>query len=168
MPTDLQACDGGLGVLRLFVPSEPQGWQRPGVQMRGRHPRLYTQQKTAAYEACVAQVAGFAAARQRWTHDGAPLRLEATMLHRRPRSTPPGHPCRGHSGRAWLTKKPDVDNVAKAVLDGLVRGGVIADDIAVCELVCRQFWAAKGEDPGVHIEVSRLRPWADTPQGAQT
>jgi len=63
--------------------------------------------------------------------------------------------------RSWCARKPDVDNVAKGVLDALTDGGAWADDAQVCALVVHRCWAAvqprcRGEEPVVeaeHIEV---------------
>ncbi len=145
--------------LRMFVPGEPVGWQRPGVRVIGkgkaRRAQLYTQNKTEDYEALVRDVGRLAVIRARWPAD-RPVAVELLMMHKRPKFPPKGHPCHGHEGRAWLTKKPDVDNVAKAVLDGLVKGGVVADDVLVVRLECTQVYGAVGEAPGVHVVVRRL------------
>ena len=53
-------------------------------------------------------------------------------------------------------KKPDLDNLLKAVLDGLVVGGIIDDDNAITDLsVCKRY--ANDEHPlGVEVEITCL------------
>lgn len=48
--------------------------------------------------------------------------------------------------------RPDLDNLAKAILDGL-QGVAYADDGAVCELRIRKLYAGKGDPPGAVIAV---------------
>ena len=52
--------------------------------------------------------------------------------------------------------RPDVDKLARAVLDGLVSGGVMADDAQVVVLVARKVYASNGEAPGALIEVEAM------------
>ena len=52
--------------------------------------------------------------------------------------------------------RPDIDKLARAVLDGLVMGGVMADDGQVAVLKAYKTYAGPGETPGVLIEVEAL------------
>ena len=60
-----------------------------------------------------------------------PLRLKATVPH---------------------IKRPDIDKLARAVLDGIT-GIVLADDSLVTELLARKRHAEPDETPGVHIRI---------------
>ena len=62
------------------------------------------------------------------------------------------------SGRLWRTRKPDVDNVCKSVLDALVTAGVLRDDVIVAELVARSLVASDGEAPHVRVVLEELEP----------
>lgn len=53
--------------------------------------------------------------------------------------------------------RPDVDKLARAVLDGITAGGAIADDAQVCELTACKVWCAEGRAPGVIIEIEELK-----------
>lgn len=54
------------------------------------------------------------------------------------------------------TKKPDIDNLAKGVLDGLVKGRVIADDNAVTDLMLYKRYVEPGHPAGVEVEVTAV------------
>jgi Holliday junction resolvase RusA-like endonuclease len=49
--------------------------------------------------------------------------------------------------------RPDVDKLARAVLDGLTAGGAFADDSQVVDLAVSKQWCGPGESPGVWIEI---------------
>lgn len=54
------------------------------------------------------------------------------------------------------TKRPDVDNYAKAVLDGLVKGRIIADDGLVTDLSVAKRYLEPGHPYGVEISLTAL------------
>lgn len=47
----------------------------------------------------------------------------------------------------------DVDKLARATVDGLVRGGVLSDDKHVVQLIAWKRWAEPGEEPGCVVDV---------------
>lgn len=52
--------------------------------------------------------------------------------------------------------KPDLDKLARAVLDALVQAGVIGDDAQVVDLDARKAWCTPNDPtPGAHITVGR-------------
>ena len=58
--------------------------------------------------------------------------------------------------RMWHGSKPDIDNVAKSVLDSLVMAGVIRDDTQVVFLTARSVYASKSEGPCVEVKLSSI------------
>jgi Holliday junction resolvase RusA-like endonuclease len=52
----------------------------------------------------------------------------------------------------WHTKKPDIDNLAKAVMDAL-NGIVWKDDSQICELSAVKIYDVT---PGIQLEVTEL------------
>ncbi len=67
-------------------------------------------------------------------------------------------------GRMPYRGKPDLDNVYKAVCDGLTRAAVWADD---CQIDnhdgSRRYYAAAGEDPHTEVRVARVDGVAEAP-----
>lgn len=116
------------------VPGEPRGKGRGRAVRTGRGVRVVTPQDTRVYEALVTD-----RAMQAWGDRppmSGPLLVEITMVHRRPA----GLFRRGDSAaRIWRARKPDVDNIVKAVLDGVQAAGIWSDDAQVVMLVARQY-----------------------------
>jgi Holliday junction resolvase RusA-like endonuclease len=55
-------------------------------------------------------------------------------------------------GRLYHTKRPDIDNLEKALLDGLGDAGIFGDDAQVCvRLPGGKFYGAEGERVGVEV-----------------
>jgi len=57
---------------------------------------------------------------------------------------------KGQSDFEWKNTRPDLDNLAKLLLDEIVRAGIIADDARVVELILRKLWV-KERDAGIKI-----------------
>lgn len=60
------------------------------------------------------------------------------------------------SAPKYPAKRPDLDKLCRAVLDGLVAGGVMADDSQVCSINSAKVYASNGEAPGAIIEVEAM------------
>lgn len=54
---------------------------------------------------------------------------------------------------AFKTTRPDLDKLVRSVLDGLVKGGVLADDSLVTELTACKAYATPGAYPRCEVEV---------------
>ncbi len=66
------------------------------------------------------------------------------------------------------TQKPDGDNVAKAVMDGLTAAGVWPDDAVVWSLEIRKVWAVQGYCTILAVDSGRIvDEWADEKPEAQ-
>ena len=57
---------------------------------------------------------------------------------------------------AHATKKPDLDNLVKAILDGLVQGRVIEDDNCITDLSVMKRYADDQHPPGVEVDLTCL------------
>lgn len=53
-------------------------------------------------------------------------------------------------------KKPDIDNYAKGVLDGLVKGRVLEDDGLITDLTVQKRYLEPGHPEGVEIDLTAL------------
>lgn len=136
--------------IAFIVPGEPQGKGRPRIGRVGAHARMFTPAKTAAYEGLVAMAAREAMA-------GAPLidgpcALTLEVRHSMPKAFSRAKRALALSHQTWPTKKPDADNVLKAVCDGM-NGVVWVDDVQAVTVSVSKVYA---ETPGVLVRVTRL------------
>jgi len=53
-------------------------------------------------------------------------------------------------------KKPDIDNYAKAVIDGLVKGRIIEDDGLITDLAIQKRYLEPGHPEGVEVDLTAL------------
>ena len=132
------------------VPGEPQGKGRPRVGSVAGRARMFTPAKTVAYEGLIAHAAQ-AAMRGGQPFDG-PCRIELDVLCTVPASWSAKKRAQALAGAIRPAKKPDADNVLKAVCDGL-NGVVWRDDAQAVEGMWRKVYA---ETPGVRVWVAPL------------
>jgi len=116
-------------MIRFVVPGRPHGKRRPRVTMRGRKAVVYTPRETRQYEERVAWEAKAAGAR---VLDG-PVGVRIICVTSR-------------------RNRPDLDNAAKSVLDGL-NGICWNDDRQVVEL---HVYVRRGRPERVEVEVWSL------------
>lgn len=135
--------------LHLDINPVPKG--RPRFSKVGGFVRSYTPKKTSDYEATVRQ-----AAQQAMTREPLETPLEAFLYFRLPipKSYPKKRVQACLSGLERPTKKPDLDNLAKSVLDGL-NGVVYLDD---SQLVSLHITKVYDHNPGVDIMVREELP----------
>lgn len=134
------------------VPGQPTGKGRPRVNTITH--RAYTPQKTRAYESLVQESYKYAALHQK-RHSG-PVRAEITAFYKIPKTWPSSRKRAAVAGEISPLIKPDLDNVAKAVLDAL-NGLAYTDDSSITELIVRKVYADEGR-----VEVT-LRSGGDLP-----
>jgi len=144
----LLTADDGPQSLSFIVPGLPRGKGRPCAIIRGGHAFVYTDAKTVSYENLVA-LAGMAALGSRPPFD-CPLAVALLI-----RVTPAASASR--KARAAMlagdippAKAPDLDNVAKAVLDGLNKR-VFRDDALIVYLAVGKAYATA---PGVDVLIA--------------
>ena len=123
------------------VPGKPHGKERPRV-INGH---AYTPEKTKAFEQAVA-----------WAYKAAggklfegPVEVNATAFYDIPKNTSKKSRELMERGIILPMKKPDVDNVVKAVLDAL-NGIAYKDDNQVVRETGTKFY---GKEPCLYIEV---------------
>jgi Holliday junction resolvase RusA-like endonuclease len=134
--------------LRFQVPGQPQGKGRPRVGKIGAHARLFTPAKTVAYEGLVAHAAQEAMAGRK-PFDG-PVQVSMALGCQVPQSWSQRKQRAAIAGEIRPTSKPDIDNVVKAVFDGL-NGVAWRDDVQVVTLTVGKHYSAI---PRVAVHVS--------------
>ncbi len=134
---------------RFEIPGEPQGKARPRFDSRRRV--TYTPQKTRDYEAFVR------GNYYKQTGGNEPLSgavtARITAYFAIPKSTTKRDRADMLAGVILPTKKPDLDNIAKAILDAL-NGLAYRDDACVTEVTARKFYS---ESPRVEVELTDER-----------
>ena len=126
--------------LSFTVPGEPVGKGRPRAFRAGAGIRMHTPAKTASYENKVALFAVSALQGLRMDAD-APYRVTIRAFLGMPASLS-AKKRDAMEGTACL-KKPDADNIAKAVCDAL-NGVIWKDDSQVFDIRVVKRWAAVG------------------------
>lgn len=137
-------------ILKIVVPSVPVAQPRVKATRRGNHAGVYTPSGPIdAFKACLRIVASESFSGPLLT---GPLRVDCEFVFPRTKSqqwkTRP-------MPRIRHTKKPDRDNLDKAVLDSL-NGLVWVDDAQVCDGAITKWIAAGDEHAKVTITVIEL------------
>lgn len=139
-----------LAPVAFVVPGEPIGKGRPRIGKVGNHARMFTPAKTANYEGLIAH-AGHQAMAGRELIEG-PVMVELHIALSIPQSMSKKRKAQAIAGDLFPTKKPDMDNVIKAIYDGL-NGVVWKDDVQVVDAHVRKRY---GETPGVKVRIVPL------------
>ena len=138
-------------IIAFAVPGEPKGKARPRTVQIAGHASTYTPKETVMYENLVRLYYQQAA---RGLRLSGPIQAESSAIH--PSRNPPQKKKRALmlDIKTLCQKKPDVDNLAKIVLDSLNK---IAydDDAQVCRLLVEKRY---GETPQVLVRLSELEP----------
>lgn len=127
--------------IRFSIPGDPQGWARTRTN-NGSH---FTAPPTRGYQNTIRWMAKAAGAK---VLDG-PLGIEITAHYRIPASATKSRREAMLHGDDYPTKKPDIDNVVKNVLDALNK---LAwnDDAQVVSLSVLKLWS---DEPRVDVDV---------------
>ncbi len=137
-------------MIRFTVPGQPQGKGRARFSTAGKFARAYTPAKTVAYEGLIALAAQDAMA-ERPLIEG-PVYLHVTATFPIPASWSKKRRAGITSGTSWHTSKPDGDNIAKSVGDGL-NGIVWKDD---SQVALTKILKVYGDKPGLDVMVEAL------------
>lgn len=128
-------------MITICIPGEPVGKGRPRVSTIGGHARMFTPAKTKSYENHVKEEA-LASMRGMEPLSGA-VALHLELYLGVPASYPKGKRAKCLSGEIRPTKKPDIDNVVKAICDAF-NGAVWIDDVQVVDLHVTKRYAEEG------------------------
>ena len=128
----------------FVVPGQPVGKGRPRASSRGGFVRMYTDAKTVTYENAIARQATFAMSM--WPVFYTPISLRVVAFYGIPGSWSKRKQLQALNGEL-IPGKPDLDNVAKAVLDAC-QGVVYQDDKQVVKLVAEKRYSY---DPRIEV-----------------
>ena len=137
-------------IFSFTVPGEPVAKGRARAFVRGGRVAHYTPDKTERYEARVATFAQQAMA-GRPVIEG-PVALSVTALFPIPASWPKKRQAEALAGVIRPTKKPDADNITKAVCDG-INGVVWTDDVQAVDQRIRKVY---GPAPELRVYVAGI------------
>ena len=148
--------------IHVFVPGDPKGQPRPRAFYRkGRGVRVYDAGTAEGWKSQVAvsMLSYDASEHVSRVPTADPVRLELRFVLSRPKS---------HYDKAGIvrkrmsrshTSKPDVDNLAKAVMDAIQQVHVWVDDSQVTELLVTKRWSSSTVDvSGCQIHLSTVTP----------
>jgi Holliday junction resolvase RusA-like endonuclease len=124
----------------IIIEGPAVGKGRPRATSRGGHARMYTPAKTVAYEIRV-QAAAKEAMRDQAPCPG-PIEAEIWVLVMPPKSFSKSKTRMALDGDIRPTSKPDLDNVAKALLDAC-NGIIYLDDKQITDLVIRRRYSPR-------------------------
>jgi Holliday junction resolvase RusA-like endonuclease len=133
----------------FVVPGQPVGKGRPRASSRGGFVRMYTDSKTTSYEAVISKQARHAMGQ--WEVLTTPISMRVIAFYGIPVSWSKRKQQQAISGQL-IPGKPDLDNVAKAVLDAL-NGVIYLDDKQVVRLVAEKKYSF---DPRVEVYVHEV------------
>lgn len=141
-----------MGSVRFTVPGQPKGKARARTVRRGGGKSFsYTPEGTILYEnlikTCYLQDAGHVL-----FNDGQPLSVSITAFYEVPKSYSKKKKQEMLDGQLYPTKKPDIDNIAKCVLDALNKLAY-RDDTQVVKLHMEKHYA---EIPRVEVEIREV------------
>lgn len=141
-----------MGSVRFTVPGQPKGKARARTVRRGGGKSFsYTPEGTVLYEnlikTCYLQDAGHVL-----FNDGQPLAVSITAFYEVPKSYSKKKKQEMLDGQLYPTKKPDIDNIAKCVLDALNKLAY-RDDTQVVRLHTEKHYA---EIPRVEVEIREI------------
>lgn len=136
----------------LDIPIEPIAKARPRFKLINGKPIAYTPSKTKSYENLIFMEYIKRYTRQAKFPAGTPIGILLEFGLPIPKSTPKKRRALMADGQLMPAKKPDVDNLTKAVLDAL-NGLAYHDDSQICKLIAIKRYSEK---PYVRISIDEI------------
>lgn len=129
----------------IFVSGCPVAKARPRFARTPFGFKTYTPETTASWES---RVRWECTQHRPFNMPEIPVRVELTFLMPRPKSL--------KKRVQYHTKKPDIDNLSKAVLDGMKQAGMFKDDSYVVEFKAIKEYAIDNKQIGVVIALKYI------------
>lgn len=124
-------------MIDLVIYGKPVGKARPRFSRRGGKVVTFTPRETQIYEQNIKSLAQVAMIGKAMLEGPVKVTITAYFAHKKK--------------TGWHISRPDIDNVVKAILDGL-NGVVFADDAVVAQLVASKHY---GEER-VEVQVENV------------
>lgn len=154
-------------LIRFTVPGEPVSQARPRFTTRGGFVSTYDTRACRNYKTYVRMIALEEAHKIGWISKELPLRMSITIYFGTPKSWSQKKKDAAISGALIHTSKPDVDNLAKIILDALpdksktrkrvnpedVDAGIYHDDKQIALLVVKKCYS---DNPRVEVVIETL------------
>jgi Holliday junction resolvase RusA-like endonuclease len=143
---------GVLMKIKFTVQGEPFGKERPRICRKGPKVFAFTPAKTASYEKVVrAQYKEKIGIK---FEGKIPIKVKIIAYYKIPERASEKQIGEMVAGLILPTKKPDVDNICKLILDAL-SGVCYEDDVQICKLEIKKFYS---ENPRVELEIEEIEP----------
>ena len=137
-------------MVTITIVGEPMAKARPRVSIRGRYAKAYTPQKTINYENLVK--VEYHSQKGKYFCKESTLRASIIAYFKMPKNVSKRKYVSMVNGSLRPTKRPDLDNIAKIVLDAL-NGVAYADDSQICELYITKYYS---EQPRVVLRLEEI------------
>jgi Holliday junction resolvase RusA-like endonuclease len=139
--------------MRFFIHGTPKPQARPRAVRRGRFSTVYSE-TTEWKEGCKYQ-----ASQIEGPCFGTAIEVNLYFQFHRPKShygTGKNADKLKASAPKHHVKKPDKDNLEKAVTDALVNAGLLEDDSIIIRGMTSKTYVTKGEDSGCWVEINQI------------
>ena len=137
-------------ILKIVIPGSPIGQGRPKFSTINGHPKAYDPEKSRNYKAYVRMLATQAMKETGFEMIDGPCAVRINAFFEVPKSKSKRFREAALKGTERPTKKPDADNIVKAIQDAL-NGLTYKDDACIVELACNKYY---GEIPQVEVLVT--------------
>lgn len=141
-----------MSTVEFVIPGPPQGKGRARSTRSGIH---FTPHKTVLYENRV--MTCFQEAADGWRPTEKPVSVEITAWFQIPASTPKKSRLAMMLQKILPAKKPDIDNIVKAVFDGL-NSVAWLDDKQITDLSAKKRYTGENDMPSVIVRVTEIDP----------
>lgn len=142
--------------LRIDIPGLPLGQSRPRSAVKDNHVTVYKESKSEDYESHIGMLVRKAAKENKvrlgLTTKDVPQGFAVIIVayFEVPKSYSEKRRVAALLGKEGKNSKPDIDNIAKSVLDGISRSGLWNDDAQVRNVNAMKFW---GEEAHCKVEI---------------
>lgn len=134
-------------MIEFTVFGPPKGKGRPRFRRTGNFVQTYTDDETLSYEQLVRF--SYLQDNNEKYMDKEPLEMEVTVYQQIPSSFSKKKYKLCEDGELRPTKKPDIDNCLKSILDGLNKVAY-ADDTQIVSLKCNKYYSS---EPRVEVKI---------------